>query len=71
MSAFRTLSLSTVNYQLKAVKYFFEETPLFNFQSVNLIFIINTVKLQMGQSIQAWTKKNLWKTAFKKFDLVM
>ena len=22
----------------------------------------------MGQSIQEWTKQNLWKTAFKKFE---
>ena len=25
----------------------------------------------MGQNIQKWTKKNLWKTAFKKFDFGM
>ena len=25
---------------------------------------------QTGQSIQEWTKKNLWKTAFKKFDVI-
>ena len=24
--------------------------------------------LQMGQSIQEWTKQNLWKTAFKMFE---
>ena len=24
----------------------------------------------MGQSIQEWTKKNLWKTAFKKFEKI-
>ena len=24
----------------------------------------------MGQSIQEWTKKNLWKTAFKKFERI-
>ena len=24
----------------------------------------------MGQSIQEWTKKNLWKTAFKKFEVI-
>ena len=25
----------------------------------------------MGQNIQKWTKKNQWKTAFKKFDFGM
>ena len=25
---------------------------------------------QMGQGIQEWTKKNLWKTAFKKFEVI-
>ena len=25
----------------------------------------------MGQSIQEWTKQNLWKTAFKKFYLLL
>ena len=24
----------------------------------------------MGQSIQEWTKQNLWKTAFKKFEVL-
>ena len=24
----------------------------------------------MGQSIQEWTKYNLWKTAFKKFEVI-
>ena len=24
----------------------------------------------MGQSIQEWTKRNLWKTAFKKLTLI-
>ena len=27
-------------------------------------------QLQMGQSIQEWTKWNLWKTAFKKFKVI-
>ena len=25
---------------------------------------------QMGQSIQEWTKQNLWKTAFKKIEVI-
>ena len=25
---------------------------------------------EMGQSIQEWTKKKLWKTAFKKFERI-
>ena len=30
---------------------------------------INSSKAsQMGKSIQEWTKQNLWKTAFKKFE---
>ena len=24
----------------------------------------------MGQGIQEWTKTNLWKTAFKKFEVI-
>ena len=24
----------------------------------------------MGQSIQEWTEKNLWKTVFKKFEVI-
>ena len=24
----------------------------------------------MGQGIQEWTKQNLWKTAFKKFEVI-
>ena len=24
----------------------------------------------MGQSIQEWTKENLWKTSFKKFEVI-
>ena len=26
--------------------------------------------LHLGQSIQEWTKENLWKTAFKKFEYI-
>ena len=26
-------------------------------------------KYYMGQSIQEWTKENLWKTALKKFEV--
>ena len=26
--------------------------------------------LQKGKCIQEWTKQNLWKTAFKKFDMI-
>ena len=25
---------------------------------------------KMGQSIQEWTKENLWKTAFQKFEVI-
>ena len=25
----------------------------------------------MGQGVQEWTKQNLWKAAFKKFELVL
>ena len=25
---------------------------------------------KMGQSVQEWTKENLWKTAFKKFEVI-
>ena len=25
---------------------------------------------EMGQSIQKWTKLNMWKTAFKKFEVL-
>ena len=28
------------------------------------------IELQLGQSIQEWTKRNLWKTAFKKFEMI-
>ena len=28
-----------------------------------------TFKFEIGQSIQEWTKQNLWKTAFKKFQV--
>ena len=28
-------------------------------------------QLQMDQAIQEWTKYNLWKTAFKKFEVIM
>ena len=28
------------------------------------------VKLKMGQGIEEWTKKNLWKTAFKRFEVI-
>ena len=28
------------------------------------------IYIDMGQSIQEWTKWNLWKTAFKKFEVI-
>ena len=43
-----------------------EITPyLYTFHAV-LCFIYK----YMGQIIQEWTKKNLWETAFKKFEVI-
>ena len=31
---------------------------------------VSLTEFSMGQSIQEWTKQNLWKTAFKKFEVI-
>ena len=38
------------------------------FLGIYWINSMETEEEQMGQSIQEWTKKNLWKTVFKKFE---
>ena len=47
---------------------------LFSFQRVKTEFFcvrdFRTVTLNMRQSIQEWTKWNLWKTALKNFELI-
>ena len=37
-----------------------------SYQNTKVVFW----KLQMGHDIQEWTKSNLWKTTFKKFEVV-
>ena len=37
----------------------------------NILLTLHTLMLlQMGQGIQEWTKQNLWKTFFKKFEVI-
>ena len=37
----------------------------------NFLIVAGNKKSQLGQDIQEWTKQNFWKTAFKKFEMIL
>ena len=65
--------MQTIHYpifdNLNKFKESHEETN--EISKKNILLTLHTLMLlQMGQGIQEWTKQNLWKTFFKKFEVI-
>ena len=65
--------MQTIHYpifdNLNKFKESHEETN--EISKKKILLTLNTLMLlQMGQGIQEWTKQNLWKTFFKKFEVI-
>ena len=65
--------MQTIHYpifdNLNKFKESHEETNEISKKKI-LLTLHTLMLLQMGQGIQEWTNQNLWKTFFKKFEVI-